>query len=93
MKKKTLRVTNEDITLGHRSSFCECPIARAVKRAFQVKRTGRKVTVRADMIIVGELHDTTPVWVGHLSPKMQKFITSFDTGKPVAAFTTTLNFR
>lgn len=76
--KKKISVTANDIALGKRGSFCECPIARAVRRAFRAPMD-RKVAVRHEGIFVGNL-DESRMWLADLPPAAKRFITLFDKG-------------
>lgn len=69
-------VTADDIRLGVRSSACECPVARAVKRA-----TGKQtVRVTPGAITIGGMT------VLNTTSKIYDFIVAFDAGKMVEGF-------
>ena len=91
MKRKRIVVTADDIRKGERKSYCDCPVARAVKRAFHVKR-GRNVTVRHEGIFVGGVTDSR-LWVGVPPREVERFLERFDQGKAVRPFETTVEFR
>lgn len=91
MALKRITVTQNDIDLGLRKSFCDCPVARAVRRAFRVK-PWRKVYVRHEGILVGEPDDER-VWMSDMPDHIEKFIERFDKGKPVEPFTALIEFR
>lgn len=90
MKKKRIVVTQADIDLGERKSYCDCPVARAVKRAFRV-RNGRPVSVRHEGIFVGDPTDPQ-MWFAITPRALDRFITRFDDGKAVAPFEMELEF-
>ena len=89
-KRKLINVTKEDIEFGERGKHCECPIARAVRRAF---RTREPVGVRYEEgIFVGDI-DSEYMWRADATPQLQRFIKRFDTGKPVEPFKAVITFR
>ena len=92
MKKKTIRVTDKDILTGVRQSWCECPVAMAVKRAFRTARTNKPVHVPHEVIAVGDLEETQS-WFAETPGVVQRFITRFDAGKRVKPFSFTADFR
>lgn len=92
MKKKQITVTEEDIAYGDRRSYCNCPVARAVKRAFKVGGSGRPVFVRHEGVFVGQPDDER-FWMADLPKSVDRFITRFDEGKTVRPFTIAMSFR
>lgn len=92
MKLKTIRVTQDDIDHGKRGSFCDCPVALAVKRAFRASLSDRRIAVRHEGIFVGDLEDER-FWVAEADREVQAFIAAFDDGKRVTPRTFDMAFR
>jgi hypothetical protein len=84
--KLRVYVTKQDIKEGKRKSNCDCPVARAIRRALAncgIRR--KKITVGIYRIQVAGQMDWTSARVG-------EFITSFDAGRTnVSPFSFTLN--
>lgn len=91
MKRKTIHVTEKDIENGERGSYCNCPIALAVKRAFRRNSLDENVTVRHEFAMVGDSHDDL-CWIAMLPKSCDRFVDRFDAGKTVKPFEITLSF-
>lgn len=89
---KRIVVTQDDINNGKRKSYCECPVALAVKRAFRTNRSGKPVHVRHEAIMVGELTGDR-FYVALTDSATDKFISNFDQGVPVKPFEALIEFR
>lgn len=91
MKRKMVIVTQADIDNGKRGSYCECPVALAVRRVFRA-RPDRPVRVRPEGIIVGDLEDDL-MWIGEVPTEIDRFIERFDRGDDVLPMRVMVNFR
>lgn len=87
--KKTINITNKNITEGEKANPQNCAIARAIKRQLN----GEKIK----NIAVLPSHITLETNRKHLIAKMPKegteFIKRFDRGLAVAAFELKLSFK
>ena len=91
MKTKMITVTQEDIDLGERESYCKCPVARAVRRAFGARKN-RRITVRQEAILIGGDRDER-LWAALTPGSVQDFLDRFDRGLTVKPFSTTILFQ
>ena len=91
MNIKRIVVTAEDIAKGKRQSYCRCPIARAVRRAFRAP-SDRKVVVRYEAVVVGDLTGDT-CWIADVPSEADRFMKDFDGGLPVEPITFQMYFR
>jgi hypothetical protein len=71
----TVTVTQDDIDNGRRSDSRECPINKALKRAFP----GRRTSVGADYYWIDGANFNFP-------PEAYEFRKNFDQGNPVSPF-------
>jgi hypothetical protein len=81
MKTVTIEVTQEDIEKGQRKDGCNCPIAKAIKRAIP----GCCVSVATRWVVLsinGEFCGDS-----FLPEKALKFIADFDNFNPISPFT------
>jgi hypothetical protein len=77
----TISVTQEDIFLGEVGDCCECPAARAVRRAFP-GCIGASVGPFA--IFVSRIGGRVQQWPA--SQELREFMRAFDDGEPVQPF-------
>ncbi len=84
MKKLIISVTQEDIDAGHRCNCGHCPIARAVRRAFdltQIPYDKDVMSVVRRAIYPMGVVNVRPKY--NLSPVATSFIDAFDNKWPV----------
>jgi hypothetical protein len=69
----TIQVTQDDIDDGIRGSYCDCPIALAIKRQFP----GKEIIVSKYILGIGGVN----TW--NVPKPVYNFIDRFDNGNPV----------
>jgi hypothetical protein len=90
MKRYKIKVTADDITEGVAGDCCRCPVARATLRALRpLFNCVRVAGPYARLLESPDLMDTVGVKV-ELSEHVQRWISTFDSEKPVKPFTFTL---
>lgn len=84
----TIRVTQADIERGVPGKAFLCPVARAIRRAFNANPACVAVGRSDVSIVLGSISaDNYECFDVTLPPKAREFVRAFDTDQPVQPFT------